>query len=212
MVLTIIGAPGAGKGTLAFELSKALGIPSISTGALLRDEIASGSELGVYIDSLISKGNFVPDEVMVKILLNRLKDEDCLNGYILDGFPRNEEQAKHLIDYGISLTCALLLEVSNEVIISRLTGRSECVSCRKTYHISDNPPEKVGVCDVCGGTLRQRPDDDEEIIKKRLEIYHKETEPLINFFKNKGLLSCVNAEGSVAETRARAFKVLGVDL
>ena len=148
MILTILGAPGAGKGTLASAISEALRIPSISTGALLRDEIASGSELGVYIDSLISKGNFVPDDVIVKILLNRLENEDCRNGYILDGFPRNEEQAKHLIDYGIKLTRALLLDISDDVIVSRLTGRRECVSCHRTYHITDNPSKKEGICDV----------------------------------------------------------------
>lgn len=210
MILTIIGAPGAGKGTLAYELSKSLNIPSISTGALLRDEIASGSELGVYIDSLISKGNFVPDDVMVKILQNRLSKEDCKNGYILDGFPRNEEQAKHLADYGIELDLALLLEVPNEKIISRLTGRRECSVCRKTYHITDNPPKNAGICDICQGELRVRPDDDESIIRKRLEIYHKETEPLILFFRQKGLLSCIDASNSVAETKEAAFKVLGV--
>lgn len=210
MILTILGAPGAGKGTLASAISEALEIPSISTGALLRDEIASGSELGVYIDSLISKGNFVPDDVMVKILLNRLEKQDCRNGYILDGFPRNEEQAMHLIDYGIELTRALLLDISDDVIISRLTGRRECVSCRRTYHIADNPPKKNGICDVCGNALRIRSDDNKEIIKKRLEIYHEETEPLISFFEKKELLSRIDASQSVEMTRNAAFKILGV--
>ena len=212
MILTILGAPGAGKGTLASALSEAFGIPSISTGALLRDEIASGSELGVYIDSLISKGNFVPDDIMVKILCKRLENEDCLNGYILDGFPRNKDQAEHLIDYGITLTRALLLDISDDLIVRRLSGRRECVSCRKTYHIVDNPPAKEGICDVCGSALRKRSDDDEEIIKKRLKIYHKETEPLISFFEKKKLLSRVEAGKSVSETRNAAFKILGVEL
>lgn len=210
MILTILGAPGAGKGTLASALSEVIGIPSISTGALLRNEIASGSELGVYIDSLISKGNFVPDDIMVKILLNRLKSEDCKRGYILDGFPRNADQARHLIDYGINLTRALLLDISDDVIVSRLGGRRECVSCRRTYHIADNPPKKEGICDVCGNALRIRSDDDEEIIKNRLKIYHKETEPLISFFERKDLLSRVDASKSVEETRSAAFKILGV--
>lgn len=210
MILTILGAPGAGKGTLASALSEVIGIPSISTGALLRNEIASGSELGVYIDSLISKGNFVPDDIMVKILLNRLKSEDCRRGYILDGFPRNADQARHLIDYGINLTRALLLDISDDIIVSRLGGRRECVSCRRTYHIADNPPKKEGICDVCGSALRTRSDDDEEIIKNRLEIYHKETEPLISFFERKDLLSRIDASKSVEETRNAAFKILGV--
>lgn len=210
MILTILGAPGAGKGTLASALSEVIGIPSISTGALLRNEIASGSELGVYIDSLISKGNFVPDDIMVRILLNRLKSEDCRRGYILDGFPRNADQARHLIDYGINLTRALLLDISDDVIVSRLGGRRECVSCRRTYHIADNPPKKEGICDVCGNALRIRSDDDEEIIKNRLKIYHKETEPLISFFERKDLLSRIDASKSVEETRNVAFKILGV--
>lgn len=195
---------------MASALSEVIGIPSISTGALLRNEIASGSELGVYIDSLISKGNFVPDDIMVRILLNRLKSEDCRRGYILDGFPRNADQARHLIDYGINLTRALLLDISDDVIVSRLGGRRECVSCRRTYHIADNPPKKEGICDVCGNALRIRSDDDEEIIKNRLKIYHKETEPLISFFERKDLLSRIDASKSVEETRNVAFKILGV--
>jgi len=210
MILTILGAPGAGKGTLASALAQKLSIPTISTGALLRDEIASGSELGKYIDSLISDGNFVPDDVIVKMLSQRLEKEDCKNGYILDGFPRNEDQAKHLTDYGINLTKALLLSVSDDVIISRLTGRRECSSCRKTYHIKDFPPKKEGICDVCGSPLRIRSDDDEQIIKKRLKIYHEETEPLISFFENKNLLFRIEASGSIEETKNAAFEILGV--
>lgn len=210
MILTILGAPGAGKGTLASALAQKLNIPTISTGALLRDEIASGSELGKYIDSLISDGNFVPDDVIVKMLSQRLEKEDCKNGYILDGFPRNEDQAKHLTDYGINLTKALLLSVSDDVIISRLTGRRECSSCRKTYHIKDFPPKKEGICDVCGSPLRIRSDDDEQIIKKRLKIYHEETEPLISFFENKNLLFRIEASGSIEETKNAAFEILGV--
>ena len=210
MILTILGAPGAGKGTLSSSLSKELNLPSISTGALLRDEIASGSQLGKYIDSLISEGNFVPDEMIVEMLSNRLKNEDCKNGYILDGFPRNKTQAEHLEDYGIKLTMALLLDISDDLIVSRLTGRRECSSCRKTYHIKDHPSKVEGICDVCGGTLRVRSDDDAEIIMKRLKIYHKETEPLISFFEDKKLLTRVDASGSIEATKALAFKVLGV--
>lgn len=212
MILTILGAPGAGKGTLAHEISKALSIPAISTGGLLRDEIASGSETGVYIDSLISKGNFVPDDLMVIILSERLKKDDCKDGYILDGFPRNTDQASHLLDYGINLTRALLLKVSDDVIIDRLSGRRECVSCRQTYHITQNPPKKEGICDLCGSALRTRPDDKADIIKKRLQIYHKETEPLIEFFKNRNLLSEVDGTGSVSQTKKSAFEILGVEL
>ena len=212
MILTILGAPGAGKGTMAKELSEALKIPTISTGALLRTEISSGSKRGEMIDSLISKGNFVPDEVIVEILLDRLKNDDCENGYILDGFPRNIEQATHLADYGIKLDAALLLEVSEEEIIERLTGRRECQKCRATYHIKSNPPKYAGMCDVCGGKLGRRSDDREDIILNRISIYKKETEPLISFFKEKNLLTEVRGEKTVAETKKSVFTALGVNI
>ena len=212
MILTILGAPGAGKGTMAKELSEALKIPTISTGALLRTEISSGSKRGEMIDSLISKGNFVPDEVIVEILLDRLKNDDCKNGYILDGFPRNIEQATHLADYGIKLDAALLLEVSEKEIIERLTGRRECEKCRATYHIKSNPPKYAGMCDVCGGKLGRRSDDREDIILNRISIYKKETEPLISFFKEKNLLTEVRGEKTVAETKKSVFTALGVNI
>ena len=212
MILTILGAPGAGKGTMAKELSEALKIPTISTGALLRTEIASGSKRGEKIDALISKGNFVPDEVIVEILLDRLKNDDCKNGYILDGFPRNVEQATHLTDYGIKLDTALLLEVSEEEIIERLTGRRECEKCRATYHIKSNPPKYAGMCNVCGGKLGRRSDDREDVILNRISIYKKETQPLISFFKEKNLLIEVRGEKTVAETKKSVFTALGVNV
>lgn len=212
MILTILGAPGAGKGTMAKEISTVLNIPTISTGALLRNEIAKGNERGKFIDSLISGGNFVPDEVIVEILLDRLKEDDCKNGYILDGFPRNTMQATHLSDYGIELDTALLLTVSEEEIVERLTGRRECPNCRATYHIVSNPPKKEGVCDVCGATLTKRDDDTESIIRKRLSIYKKETEPLVDFFREKGILKEVQGKETVAKTRKIVFEVLGVNV
>lgn len=212
MILTILGAPGAGKGTAAKHISNELGIPTISTGALLRDEIASGSELGVQIEALISKGNFVPDEMITPILLDRLSKKDCENGYILDGYPRNEYQAKHLIDIGIKLDKALLLEVSNNDIVSRLAGRRECPNCRATYHIVKKAPKVSGICDICGTTLKIRPDDKEDIIKKRLEIYHNETEPLIRFFKSKGLLVVAKGEEELEDTKRSVFTALGIKI
>lgn len=212
MILTILGAPGAGKGTMAKEISQVLKIPTISTGALLRNEIASGSEKGKMIDSLISDGNFVPDGVIVGILLDRLKNDDCKNGYILDGFPRNIEQASHLEDYGIKLDTALLLTVSEEDIIERLTGRRECPKCRATYHIVSNPPKKDGVCNECGTTLTKRDDDTESVIRKRLSIYKKETEPLVEFFRERGILKEVEGKKTVAETKETVFTALGVNV
>ncbi len=212
MVLTILGAPGAGKGTMAKELSEALKIPTISTGALLRTEIASGSKRGEIIDSLISKGNFVPDEMIVEILLDRLKYEDCKNGYILDGFPRNTAQATNLENYGIKLDTALLISVSEEEIIERLTGRRECEKCRATFHIKTNPPKIKGMCNVCGSKLTRRSDDREDIIRKRISIYKSETEPLIDFFKERNLLVEIEGQKTVEETKKIVFTALGVNV
>lgn len=212
MILTLLGAPGAGKGTMARNLAKKLEIPTISTGALLRDEIGKGSPLGQEIERLISKGNFVSDEMVSKILINRLSEPDCQNGYILDGFPRNTAQAENLAELGIKLDKALLLDVSKETIINRLAGRRECPNCRATYHIQYNLPKQDGVCDECGSTLKIREDDRPEVISKRLDIYHKETEPLIQFFSEKGLLATVQGCDGVDDTVKNALQVLGVRL
>ena len=212
MILTLLGAPGAGKGTMARQLAKKLQIPTISTGALLRDEIGSGSMLGKEIDALISNGNFVSDETIISLLLKRLEEDDCQKGYILDGFPRNESQAEQLSQLGILLDKALLLSIPDAEIIARLAGRRECPNCRATYHIQYNPTKLDGVCDECGGALQIRADDTPEIIKKRLEIYHKQTEPLIQYFRQKGLLAVVQNEQGVDDTVASALKTLGVTL
>lgn len=212
MILTILGAPGAGKGTAAKQISNKLGIPTISTGALLRDEIASGSLLGSKINDLISKGNFVPDEMITPILMARISKEDCKGGYILDGYPRNEYQARHLLDYGIKLDKALLLDVSDEDIIKRLADRRECPKCRATYNISKKPPRVFGICDICQTALKTREDDKEDIIKKRLEIYHNETEPLINFFKGKGQLVVAKGEEELEDTARNVFLSLGINI
>ncbi len=212
MILTLLGAPGAGKGTMARKLAKRLQIPTISTGALLRDEIGSGSDLGKEIHKLISNGNFVSDEMVSQLLVKRLREPDCQQGYILDGFPRNTNQAEHLSDFGIQLDKAVLLDVPNETIISRLEGRRECPHCRATYHIQYNPPKQDGVCDECGSCLKIREDDRPEVISKRLEIYHKETEPLIQFFMERNLLKVVPGSESVDETVQSVLKALGVSL
>lgn len=212
MILTLLGAPGAGKGTMARKLAKVLQIPTISTGALLRDEIGSGSDLGKEIHQLISNGNFVSDEMVSHLLVKRLREPDCQKGYILDGFPRNTTQAEHLSDFGIQLDRAVLLDVSNETIIARLEGRRECPHCRATYHIQYNPPKQDGVCDECGSDLKVREDDRPEVISKRLAIYHKETEPLIQFFTERKLLSVVPGSESVDDTVKSVLKALGVSL
>lgn len=212
MILTLLGAPGAGKGTMARILVNKLQIPAISTGVLLRNEIMKGSELGKEIDALISKGNFVPDEMISKLLVKRLMEADCQNGYILDGFPRNASQAENLPDLGIYLDRAVLLNVPDEVIIERLEGRRECPHCRATYHIRHNLPKQDGICDECGAQLQIRDDDRPEIIRNRLDIYHQETEPLIQYFRQKGLLAEVQGCDSVEETVENVLQALGVTL
>ncbi len=210
MILTILGAPGAGKGTMARIMAKKLQIPTISTGALLRNEIGKGTELGNKIDALISKGNFVSDEMIATLLSKRLQEPDCCRGYILDGFPRNVSQAEHLSELGIQLDKAVLLSVPDEVIIERLAGRRECPHCRATYHIQHNPPKQDGVCDECSAQLQLRADDAPEIVKTRLEIYHKQTEPLIQFFRQKELLAVVPGSESLDDTVAKVLQMLGV--
>ena len=212
MILTLLGAPGAGKGTLARILVKRLQIPTISTGVLLRNEIGSGSALGKKIDAQISQGNFVPDETIFDLLSKRLTAPDCRNGYILDGFPRNVHQAERLSDLGINLDRAVLLSVPNDVIIERLEGRRECPNCRATYHIYHNPPQVADVCDECGTKLQIRDDDRPEIIRTRLEVYHKQTEPLIQFFLQRGLLLKVVGSETVEETVSSVLQALGVKL
>lgn len=210
MILTILGAPGAGKGTMAKAIAKELNIPTISTGALLRNEIKSGSELGKEIDALISKGNFVTDEMITSILLKRLSEDDCKNGYILDGFPRNAAQAENLPHIGINLSKALLIEVSDEDILTRLLGRRECPKCRETFHVDYNPPKNADLCDICGTALIKRPDDQEDIILKRLKIYHSETEPLINYFVKNNLLAIAKGEALLDDTKRNVFSALGI--
>ena len=210
MILTILGAPGAGKGTMAKLIAKKINIPTISTGALLRDEIKSGSKLGEEINALISNGNFVPDEMITPILVKRIEAADCKTGYILDGFPRNRAQAENLTNIGINLDKALLIEVSDKDILTRLIGRRECPDCRATFHITYSPPSKSDICDSCGAELKVRPDDKEDIIEKRLKIYHSETEPLIQYFVENNLLISARGETEISDTQNNVFKALNI--
>ena len=211
MILTILGAPGAGKGTMAKTIAEKLNIPTISTGALLRDEIKSGSVLGEEINSLISNGNFVPDEMITPILVRRIASDDCKNGYILDGFPRNRTQAENLMNIGIKLDTALLIEVSDKDILTRLIGRRECPGCRTTFHVTYSPPKIADICDNCGTELKVRQDDKEDIILKRLKIYHSETEPLIQYFIENNLLVSARGETEISDTKENVFKALKIE-
>lgn len=177
MKIIMLGPPGAGKGTQAEFLSEKYGIPQISTGAIIRGVIASGSDEGKRIKELIDKGMLLPDETVVSMVKNRLAEPDCKNGFILDGFPRTIEQAKALDKMGVKIDHVLSIELSDDEILERLSGRRECKVCRASYHIEDHPPKKEGICDRCGGELITRDDDKPETIKNRLEVYHESTEP-----------------------------------
>lgn len=210
MRITIMGPPGGGKGTQAEILSEKFSIPHISTGAIIRAAIREKSELGIASEKYIAEGHLVPDELVIGMVSERLKEDDCKNGYILDGFPRTIAQAEAMIEKDIKLDYALNLVVSDDVIIKRLGGRRECKVCAAPYHIDFNPSLKEGVCDKCGGELIQRPDDIPETIKERLSTYHKQTEPLIDFYKKAQLL--VNVEGcnEIEDTTKAVMQALGV--
>ncbi len=210
MKLIIVGAPGAGKGTQATILAETLKIPTISTGAVLRKEIADGTEFGKTADSYIKAGNLVPDEFIVKLMKERLNRDDCRNGFILDGFPRTVAQAEALDEMGIVIDKVLDIEVADETIVTRLSGRRECSSCRATYHVTFNPPKQANVCDKCGAELTLREDDKPETIQNRLAVYHKSTEPLIDYYGKKGILVVAEGQGEVSDTTKEVFRALGI--
>lgn len=214
MRLVLLGAPGAGKGTQAKKLIEKYGIPQISTGDLLRAAVAAGTPLGKEAKSYMDKGELVPDSVVLGMVEERLKQDDCKKGYILDGFPRNVAQAealdKMLNGLAMSLDAALSVDVPFDDLMKRLTGRRTCKSCGQMYNIYFNPPKKEGVCDKCGGELFQRDDDKEETIKKRLEVYNSQTAPLIEYYGKKGILKSVNGTGSIDDIFSNICKVLGI--
>lgn len=208
MKLIILAAPGAGKGTQAEILSKHFGIPTISTGSILRKNIADGTELGAIAKKYIDDGKFVPDNVMIDIVRERLSEDDCKAGFILDGFPRTLKQAEALDESEIEIEKVLTLEVEEQKIIERLSGRLECKKCGSTYHKEHRRPKVSGVCDNCGGELSVRADDKPDVIKKRLEVYHEQTEPLKEFYEKKGMLKvAVGCEG-IEDTTAAVLKAL----
>jgi len=209
MKLILLGAPGAGKGTQSEILKEKLGIPTFSTGHLLRTAIREGTPVGVLAKGYIEKGHLVPDEVVVDLVQSRLAEEDCRNGYILDGMPRTIGQAEALEAAGIYFDNVVSLEISDEVILERMTGRRVCETCGASYHLKAIPPKAAGICDKCGGPLSQRDDDKPETVKTRLEVYHKETEPLKGFYAQRGLLRSVENQPTVEETTAAILHALG---
>ncbi len=214
MRLVLLGAPGAGKGTQAKKLIEKYGIPQISTGDLLRAAVAAGTSLGKEAKSFMDKGELVPDRVVLGMVEERLRQDDCKKGYILDGFPRNTAQAealdKMLGSLGMSLSAALSVDVPFEDLMKRLTGRRTCKACGQMYNVYFNAPLKEGTCDKCGGELFQRDDDKEETIKKRLEVYNSQTAPLIDYYSGKGILKSVNGTGSIDEIFKDVCAALGL--
>ena len=208
MNLILLGAPGAGKGTQAAILARELNIPTISTGNILRAAVASGSELGKQAKACMESGALVSDEIIIGIIRDRLAEADCANGYILDGVPRTIPQAEALEANGIRFDRVVSMEIADEAILSRMSGRRVCPKCGASYHVVAVPPKKAGVCDECGSELITRKDDAPETVKSRLAVYHKETEPLKEFYRSRGVLVPVEDQGSVEATSAAILKVL----
>ena len=210
MKIIFLGAPGAGKGTQSDIASEKLGIPTISTGAIIREAVSCGSELGMKAKKNIEEGKLVPDDVVIGIIKERLQKSDCQNGFILDGFPRTVPQAIALDEMGIRLDKVVSIEVPDEVIVERMSGRRVCAVCGATYHILHNPSKDPSKCDKCGGELTVRRDDAPEVVLSRLNIYHDVTEPLKDFYAKLGELELVDGVGDVDEVSARTIKALEV--
>lgn len=203
MHLILLGAPGSGKGSYAVGLKKHYGIPHISTGEIFRNEIASQSELGILAQSLIDRGEFVPDDVTIEIVKKRLQQDDCKNGFILDGFPRTLPQAKSLTDFlptiGKKIDAVVNLEISEDVVVKRIVNRLSCPKCKKGYNLISIPPKNAGLCDDCNTPLIRREDDNEETVLSRLSIYHERTQPLIEYYDKLGLIISIDSNGTIEE-------------
>ena len=211
MKLILLGAPGAGKGTQAEILCRKLSIPTISTGNILRAAIKNGTEVGLMAKKFIDNGQLVPDDVIIGIVRERLAESDCANGFILDGFPRTIPQAEALEREGIEIDCALSIEISDDTIVERMSGRRTCRECSATYHVATKPPKTEGKCDLCGGELTIRADDKPETVKDRLAVFHKETEPLKEFYAARGKLTMVDNQPSVEATTVVIYRALGIE-
>ncbi len=207
MNLILMGAPGAGKGTQSAKISEKYQIPAIATGDILRGAIKEGTELGKAAKSYIDAGQLVPDEVVIGIIKEYLASDACKNGFILDGFPRSIPQAEALDAMGVQIDVVLSIEVEDEKIVERMSGRRVC-SCGASYHVAYNPPKSEGVCDKCGATLYIRADDAAETVKNRLETFHAQTEPLKDYYSKKGILVTVQGQEEVADTTALVFQAL----
>ena len=210
MKLIMLGAPGAGKGTQAAIFSERLGIPTISTGNILRAAVKNGTPVGLQAKSYMDAGKLVPDEVIIGIIAERLGEDDCQKGYILDGVPRTIAQAEALEAAGIRFDCVLDIEVDDQESQRRMSGRRACTACGATYHVEAAPPKVEGVCDACGGTLVQRDDDKPETVQDRLRVYHAQTEPLKDFYAQRGVLKVVDNQPTIEDTSKAIAAALGV--
>jgi len=215
MRLILLGPPGAGKGTQAVSIAKELNIPHISTGDMLRLNIKQGTELGLKAKSILDSGLLVPDDLIVEIVEDRLKHEDCKNGFLLDGFPRTIVQAESLDNIlknsNISLDFAINIQVDKSVLLKRAVGRRICKKCGATYHVIFKPSKNLDSCELCGANLYQRPDDNEKTVSKRIEIYRRETAPLIEYYKSSGILASIDGQKSIDRVLEEIFKLLKKD-
>ncbi len=209
MKLILLGAPGAGKGTQAEMLVNRLNIPSISTGNMLREAMAKGSELGKQVKQSMDEGKLVSDELVLKITAERTAQPDCKNGFILDGVPRTLAQAEALEQMGIAIDHVVSIEIDDAVIEGRMTGRRVCTKCGATYHITANPPKQEGICDLCGCEVAIRKDDTPETVKGRLAIYHSTTEVLKDYYRKQGKLRLVNGDQSIEGAFADILRAIG---
>lgn len=213
MKIIMLGAPGAGKGTQAIKIAEKYGIPHISTGDIFRANIKNGTELGKKAKEYMDKGSLVPDELTCDLVVDRIHQDDCANGFVLDGFPRTIPQAealdKALIKDNEKMDFAIDIEVPDESIVKRMGGRRACVNCGATYHVVSAPPKVEGVCDHCGGKLTIRDDDKPETVQHRLSVYHEQTQPLIDFYKKAGILHSVDGTKQLDEVFADVVKILG---
>ena len=212
MNIIFLGPPGAGKGTQAKILVEKYGIPQISTGDMLREHVAKGTELGMKAKEYMEKGQLVPDEIILSMVKERLSQDDAQKGFILDGFPRTVAQAealdKLLEEMGKKIEYVLALIVPDEELVTRLTGRRTCKNCGMMYHIKFKPPKVEGKCDACGGELYQRADDNEETVRNRLKVYHEQTAPLIEYYKKKGVLFEIDGSKSIEEITQQIINIL----
>ena len=210
MRIIFLGAPGAGKGTQADIISVRLGIPTISTGVIIREAIKNGTELGLKAKDFIEQGMLVEDDVVIEIIKSRLAESDCEHGFILDGFPRSVPQAEALKAMGVDIDCVVSIEVADEAILDRMIGRRVCSKCGLSYHITHNPSRDGKTCDRCKTELSMRKDDAPEVVTSRLAVYHETTEPLKDYYRQLGLLRVVDGGGDVEQTSAHIAEAIGV--